>query len=203
MSIVFARKAAAVIVSFSNRTAFTTAAGSVTTQNFNSFPPATGAFLGTPYDFGDFSALNDPHPQNIGDIVNPGIVNGSTALFGVATLAGAKFSFLFDYPITALGFDAWQIADQRTDRFSFNNATNDSINFSDPHDSNRFFGFISNTPFTTFTIEVVNANTDGFHIDDVTHSTAAIPEVNSFLLVGVFGLVAWGFAQLKMRTRRK
>jgi hypothetical protein len=201
-----ATNADAVIVSYSNRPLLNAAAGALTTQNFNSFPPGTNVFLGVPYDFGDFSALNDANPAGGGDIINPGTVNGSTEIVGTSTLAGAKFTLMFDFPITALGFDALNLADQRNDNLIFNNATADVVAILDPVDQTRFWGFISNTPFTTFTIQQIGfiaggGPTDGYRIDDVTYSTAAVPEVSSFLLVGLFGLAMLGIVKLRAFVR--
>jgi hypothetical protein len=172
----------AAITQYSNRAAFLLAAGPVTTEDFESVTPGPNVFEGTPYDFGDFTGVNGPNGSLGGDVVGSGNVNGSIELFPVLALNGATFELVFDYPITALGFDADNLADQKTDRFSFNNLAANTVTVSDPLDRVRFWGFISDTPFTKMTLAVIAtpSGTDGIRLDDLTYSV--IPEPSTLCL---------------------
>ncbi len=179
----------AAITSYSSRAAFTSAAGSVSTQDFNSFAAQANAFEGVSFDFGDFSALNGVNASNGGDITSPGDVNGTTAIAAYLGIGGSQFSMTFDHPITALGFDANNVADQRFDDFLFNNGAGDVVAVHDPIDQTRFWGFISDTPFTTLTVRQVSfgaggTSTDGFRVDDVTYS---VPSPGVVVVLGAAG----------------
>jgi hypothetical protein len=173
----------AAITQYSSRAAFLLAAGPVTTEDFESVTPGPDVFEGTPYDFGDFTALNGTNSSQGGDVFGSGTINGSIELVSGLALNGATFELVFDYPITALGFDANDLADQKTDRFTFNNLAVNTFTVFDPLDQVRFWGFISDTPFTKMTLAVIAtpSGTDGIRIDDLTYS--AIPEPSTLCLV--------------------
>ena len=168
--------AAASITQYSNRAAFESAAGTFVVEDFESFGPTNNAFYGTACDFGDFAAENDTTSGGVGgDIVATGAINGSIEIVGVVTLSGGEFRLTFDSPIIALGFDTYNLADQRFDDLVFDNASGDVIAVHDPIDQTRFWGFISDTPFTSMTIRqtgfgVGGGSTDGFRFDNVTYT---------------------------------
>lgn len=167
----------AAIIQYSSRAAFDLAAGPTLLQDFESFIPASNAFHGVSFDFGDFAAFNDANSAGGGHIAAPGVINGSAEILGVVTLAGAQFRLTFDFPIVALGFDTFNLADQRFDDLVFNNSTLDVVSVHDPIDQTRFWGFVSDTPFTTITIRQTGfgaggGDTDGFRIDNVAYTPA-------------------------------
>ncbi len=200
-----ASAAHATIVQYSSRTAFSSAAGALETQDFESYLPTPGAFRGVSYDFGSFSALNEviASAPNAGSIVAGGLVNGSTEIVCTALLNGDPFLITFDRPIFAFGFDSNNLADQRNDDLLFNNAAGDVIRV---HDSQtpaptRFYGFISDTPFTTFSVRYMGgapngSPTDGFRLDNVTLNAVPLP--------GAFALGMPALAAVAaVRTRRR
>ncbi|MCG8589583.1 MAG: PEP-CTERM sorting domain-containing protein [Proteobacteria bacterium] len=189
----------AAIIQFSDRATFEAAAGAVTVQDFEGFAPQADAFEGAPFDFGDFSAFNDPNGFSGGDIAVPPVANpefGTTnVIFGATFIGGTIFQLTFDSPISAIGFDGGELADQRTDQVIFDNTAGDVVTISDSVDQLRFWGFISDTPFTTFTISQIGfgaggGNGDGFSVDNLTY---AVPEPATGLLV------ALGLALLRRR----
>lgn len=187
----------AVITSYSTRATFNAAAGALNLQDFESYTPATNIFLGTPYDFGDFSALNDANTGG-GTIRFPGLVNGSIEIEGSIRIGGAEFHLTFDYPITAIGFDADNLADQRFDDLIFNNSSGDVVGIHDSADRVRFWGFISDTPFTDLTIRQTGfgsggGTTDGFRFDDMAYSAPAPG-------AAVVGLMAWACHRRRRRA---
>lgn len=174
--------ATAAITQYSSHAAFQSATGPLSVQDFESFASASGIFRGVAFDFGDFSGFNGANTGSAfgGDILSPGSVNGSTEIFGVVKIGAADFVLTFDAPIYAIGFDCDNLADQRTDHIIFNNAQSDVVVVTDPIDQVRFWGFVSDTPFTTFTIRLVTHSvggspTDGFTIDDLCHTPVPSP----------------------------
>lgn len=167
--------ASAAITQYSTRVAFNAAAGPLGLQDFESFTPAENAFLGAFFDFGDFSAMNESNSTSAGgDIRSPGAVNGSVEIVGSIFINGARFIMTFDQPITALGFDADNLADQRFDDIIFNNADGNTVPVHDAIDQVRFWGFISDTPFTSITIrQTGGTNQDGFRFDNIAYSVPA------------------------------
>lgn len=179
------------ITQYSTRAAFNSASGATVIQSFNSFAPTVNAFNGHAFDFGDFSAINGVNSSAGGSIVSPGVVNGSVEILGVTKIANAQITFTFDFPITALGFDADNFADQRFESLIFDNAAGDTVVVFDAVDQVRFWGFTSDTPFTTLTVRQTGfsaggTNSDGFTIDDVTYT----PTPGAAALLGLGGLVA-------------
>lgn len=176
------------ITPYSTRSAFNTAAGPLGIEDFESFTPTENAFLGTYFDFGAFYAMNESNSTAAGgDIRWPGTVNGSVEIVGSIFIGGAQFHMIFDQPITALGFDADNLADQRFDDIIFNNTAGDIVQVHDAIDEVRFWGFISDTPFTSITIRQTGGlNQDGFRFDDIAYSIpspAGVPMLVSALLV--------------------
>lgn len=186
----------AAVTLYNNRTTFQTAAGAVTVENFEAFAAGATVFVGVPFDFGDFSALNgSPNPGITGDIVSSGVVNGSKELRTSILIGGATFRFTFDSPITALGFDANNLADQRNDNIIFNNSAADVIAIHDLIDQTRFWGFISDTPFTSFIIQQTGftaggTSTEGFRIDDLTYTSVPEPSRTALLLIASCALLS-------------
>ncbi len=179
------------ITQYSTRATFNAASGATVIQSFNSFTPTVNAFNGHSFDFGDFSAIDGVNSSAGGSIVSPGVVNGSVEILGVVGIGRGELTFTFDFPITALGFDADNLADQRFDTLIFDNAAGDTVVVFDAVDQVRFWGFISDTPFTTFTIRQTGfsaggSNSDGFTIDDVTYT----PTPGAAALLGLGGLMA-------------
>ena len=193
----FATSAHGAITQYSSRAAFDAAAGTLCMEDFNSFAPTANAFEGVWYDFGDFSVLNQPTGTFGGDIMGSSTIDGTTAIGGVIRFGGATLTFAFDQPITALGFDADNLADQRLDELTFSNG--DITTILDPIDQIRFWGFISDTPFTTVTFKMIarsdpgNDTSDGFYIDNVSYTCVPQP--------GTMGLLAASCIGVRRRRR--
>lgn len=195
----------ATIVQYSSRALFNTAAGSLSGQDFESYAPTPGAFRGVTFDFGDFSAINEvlASNPNAGSIVAGGLVNGSTEMACAALLNGDPFLITFDRPILAFGFDSNNLADQRNDDLLFNNAAGDVIRVNNPLNPapTRFYGFISDTPFTTFSVRYAGgastgSPTDGFRLDNVALSAVPLPSAGALGMPALAALAA-------IRTRRR
>ncbi len=172
----------ATVVQYSSRAAFSGAAGALDAQDFESFAPTPGAFRGVSFDFGRFSAINQvvTTAPNAGSIIAGGLVNGTNEIVCSVALSGQTFRITFDHAITAFGFDASNLADQRFDNLEFNNTAGDVIAVHDAIDQTRFWGFISDTPFTTFVVRQTGFGsgggaTDGFRIDNMAFTAVPMP----------------------------
>lgn len=199
--IAFAAPCGATIVQYSTRAAFNAAAGALENQNFESFAATPNAFRGVWYDFGTFSAFNQviPVAPNAGSIFASGAVDGSIEIICSVALNGGPFTLSFDRPIFALGFDAVNLADQRYDNLSFNNAAGDVVQVHDSVDQTRFWGFVSDTAFTTLQVRQVafgpgGGTTDGFRIDNMAFTAVPLPTAVAF--------GAPGLALIASRRRR-
>ncbi|HEB88829.1 MAG TPA: PEP-CTERM sorting domain-containing protein [Deltaproteobacteria bacterium] len=192
----------AAIVQFDDRSVFEANAGAVTLQDFEGFAAEVDAFEDAAFDFGDFSAFNGPNAFSGGDIGVPpagGNFGSTNVIIGATFISAAVFELTFDSPISAIGFDAGELADQRSDRIIFDNAAGDVLTVFDPVDQLRFWGFISDTPFTTLTISQIGFSSgggdgDGFTIDNLAY--AVVPEPSTGLLF------ASGLAMLAARRRQ-
>lgn len=193
----------ATITQYSDRTTFEAAAGAVTLEDFEGFAAQVDAFEGVSFDFGDFSAFNDVNIFSGGDIgvPPPGNFGSTNRIWGATFLGGTIFRLTFDDPIRAIGFDAGELADQRSDNVIFDNTAGDIVVISDAVDQVRFWGFISDTPFTTFTISQVGfgaggGDGDGFTVDNLTYAPEPSP-----VALAALATLAMAFARRKVRVR--
>lgn len=191
---------AGLIQLFSSRTDFENNVGPLASEDFESFTPQVDAFASVPYDFGDFSVFNGDNPPGAtgGDIVGSGEINGNVEIGGSTEVGGAIFQFEFDQAITAIGFEAFNLVDPdpasnsfRRAMIEFNNADSDATMIFDTVDQTRFWGFKSQTAFTTMTIRLIESpsGTDGFRIDDVSYARASdLPEPASLAVFALLGV---------------
>ncbi|MEQ9411330.1 MAG: PEP-CTERM sorting domain-containing protein [Fuerstiella sp.] len=197
----------AAVIKYDSLSTFDANAGVVQTEDFNAFAPASGLFLASTFDFGDFSVIvttDSPALGVEGSVIGSGLVNGTVELgLGVEDDSSTETRFEFDQAITAFGFDAYDLADAgRVASLSFNNVSADSVSIADPLNGNtRFWGFVSDTPFTTISFTQVSGAADGFRLDNLVYSanTAAVPEPGSLILmsVGAISLIGYRRRQRK------
>ena len=179
----------AATVTFTDRATFEAAAGTVTTQDFESQTVGTN-LQNVTTDLGDFSlsvvsifggsfnlidqfGLNDPN----------GSIYASIGLGG-----GETMTLLFDSAITSFGADFGALNDF-VQRSQFE-VLGDILLAPILSGEASFFGFTSDTAFTSLTIRGLSPS-DGFGIDNITYSVAAIPVPATLpLLAGGLGLLA-------------
>ena len=161
------------------------------------------------FDFGDFSAIHGVNTSTGGD-TGSGTVNGTIEIQASTVVSGAQLVVTFESPVTAVGFDANNLADRRSEDLTFDNASADLVTITDPVDRVRFWGFRSDTPFTTltFTLTLTSSptGTDGFALDDVTYSAPVpVPALSGSALVLLALLssgVAWQAVSMRPRELR-
>ncbi len=196
--------APAAIVQYSSRTLFGSAAGSTTTESLNSFAPQVNAFENVWFDFGDFSGRNGTNTSFGGDITNLGTIDGTIEIWGFLKIGGATLEFVFDSPITAIGFDANNLADQRYVDIIFDNADGDVVAVHDPVDQIRFWGFVSDTPFTSITFRQtgfdpgIGTDMDGILFDNFEYSAAIVPLPGGAAMACAAGVACLGLVRRRL-----
>lgn len=175
----------AILTVFDDRATFNAALSDSTTETFNSFA-SDQSFSGVNVDVGDFTLFaENTGVRNLIDALPA--VGTATAINGTTFLNyflnDSSATIIFDTAITAIGFDI----------FAFGNVGNVSsltvldrtFDQSDiTNSSSQFFGFTSDTAFTTLTF--ASTINDGFTIDDITYgnvSSVSAPAILSLLLL--------------------
>lgn len=185
-----------VLTVYGNRAAWEAAVGgSFVEQNFNSFTSGVSYEAGA-VDVGDFSVSVAGTTfgfiwHNIGPVSSGNDVNG-TPQVNAATGDVGGTSFAFDSPIYAFGGNWQGISDSRTTSFNVDGAT-----LAIPNLNGGFFGFVSDTPFSSQLLFLSSGPADGFGIDDVVYASNPVPEPTTLALLGA-GLVA-----VRARRRRR
>lgn len=195
----------AAIVEFTTRADFVAAAGASTTETFDSIAPDT-QFRTQSVDLGAFTIAGFGPNQASWNAINPTPapgntiynVNGSSFVFG-ATDVGTGFSVTFDSAVTAFGADFRGLNNQdnvaRT--FIVVNGTELAATIVAGNDVGSFFGFISDTPFTTISFirnpDLIPGHMDAFGMDNVTFATGAVPEPSTWAMM-ILGFASLGFA---------
>ena len=185
--VVLTGSAAAVTLTFTDRSAFQAAAGNLATEGFNF------NFGGAALNVGAFTVIGNPNLATFPATTSPEFVSeGSHAL--VFREVG-DISIIFSTPITAVGFDINDI-----NQSAFNYADNAGNSFSDiipPIPTNTigssFFGVVSDTPFSTVVLST-SFGSEFFlaGLDNLQYSTPQIPLPGSvwMMLAGLGGLLA-------------
>ena len=192
---------AAVIGTFTTRAAFDAATSSTQMEDFNEFR-ADLAFHTTPVDVGPFtlslgifeSSIQRDSNRNKIDVPPVAFpvfnVDGSPIVNVLTSWTGDSIRLTFDEPITAFGAD---FANMNTP-VSFAPGIARTHIFLDGVDSVvppntvesevRFFGFVTDLPFTELAFDAPNTNvSNGFGMDNVSFGFGA-PEPSTALLLG-------------------
>ena len=184
---------AGVIATHTSRAGFKAAAGATTLEDFNSFTTEVD-FLTTPLDVGDFtiSTTNTNATRNFIDLPPVQFTDfdiDGTSVVNAFLENGDTLSLTFDAPITAFGADFGDLnafSSVGTEIF----AAGETLTPPQTLVSEvRFFGFTSDTEFTT--IEFRGLGFDGFSIDNVEFAPAVsgvVPEPTSMAIFGALAL---------------
>lgn len=176
------------IITYTDRTAFEAAAGTLTNFNFNSSP--VGTFNSS--DFGDFTASKTDAELTIGVAAGGAFtnVNGSNHLFFTADFTQSPLTLTFDTAISAFGFD-WRTTDSTSDGLDL---VIDGILYtiSPASPASGFFGIIDDAG--TFSVVELQDDVDGggfnegVGFDNLSFGQAApVPEPAS---IAVFSIAA-------------
>lgn len=207
--------ASADVVTFSDRSFWNGAAGSVTNTSFNSLTPTGGSgliFLGytpPPVTLGDASYVATSvgvdedgeafinsfvfliTPTYAGGVLSPGglttLMSASEYSYGISGYSGG-LQVNFGSGHTAVGFnlDTFFVGAPYTIRLS----TGETFTIQANGDSSIFFGFVSDAPITGLYITTYT-DSGSFGLGDVSYSNAGapVPEPGTMVLVGS-GLLA-------------
>lgn len=183
---------------FTNETDFRSAAGSLSTETFNSFTADASFNNGVTVNLADFSLTGFGNSTDFGSrnlidvspfaasIVN---INGTPFVLGI-TQSGIGFNTTFNSPITAFGATFNGTSDFAPNRLRVGNDVvgNLPVIF---QGGNGFFGFIANGSFATLTFDIpTGAGADAFGADNFLYSSSATPvpfEFSPALGVGALG----------------
>jgi hypothetical protein len=179
----------AAVTTYTDRAAFTAAAGALTTETFNSAVSQT-SFQSSPVVFGPMSILGFGVQDDRNFIDIPPIsftefnIDGTTIL-SAFTRTDAGLVFTFATPITAWGADFGGL--QNGQLRSVINVAGETLTPPIGENGLSFYGFTSSVAFTTVTFTSSGVQ-DGFAIDNVSFN--AVPEPSSWALMIIgFGMV--------------
>ena len=178
---------------FTNEAAFRAAAGSLSTETFNSFAVDTSFSNGATVNLTDFSLTGignsgagnkiDVPPLDFPDLN----IDGTPVIRGF-TGSGLSFNTTFNSPITAFGGTFNGVSDFGITQLRVGTDTVGNIPTSLVP---IFFGFIADGNFTTVTFASANATNDGFGADNFLYGSdtaTAVPfEFDPSLGLGVLG----------------
>lgn len=151
-------------------------------------------FRTSPFDAGPFSIQGAGTGQGIRNRIDIQPLQFDTFDIDGTTVANLRVSststvtFTFDSPITAFGADFGSINDfeLRTQATTGSDIVVPPVT---PVSAIQFFGFTSDTAFTSLVFESAAPNADGFAVDNISIGTA-VPEPATWamMLLGLFGL---------------
>lgn len=194
---------AATFTRYLDRDAFTAAAGSVAVETFNGYAASTR--IGAGLDADKFIVVETQYGfygggSQIAPGTRPGNINGTNfleaSLYDAGAAYGSYLTFTFDKPITAFGGN-WASGSIDTIYLDVLGQQVDQRVAS----SGGFFGFVSDTPFTTVIMRSRQSNHSA-SLDNLTFSytAAAVPEPASWaMMIGGFGLLG---GALRRRSTR-
>jgi hypothetical protein len=174
----------AVLNVFDDRAIFNASLSDSTTETFNSFA-SDQSFNGVNVDVGDFTlSAENVSTRNLIDVLpyigTVGDINGTPLLNYF--LDNTSATIVFDTAITAIGFDISDFGNVgNVSSLTVLDVTFDQTNITG---SSQFFGFTSDTAFTTLTF--ASTINDGFSIDDITYgnvSRVSAPAILSLYFV--------------------
>jgi hypothetical protein len=206
---------AGIIGTYSDRASFESNVFTFVTEDFESFGGDT-TFNGTSLDVGDFSLLAlgntlEPPRRNKVDVpsLEFGLFNlNGTAIANVSLDAGGSMLMTFEHPIMAFGADFAHMNNRsiRTEIIVDGETLAAAVA---PATEPRFFGFMSDTPFTVVQFHgVIGSIGDGFGIDNVSYSEACavqlatVPEPSSLLSFATLMVVSGGFSRRRRQASR-
>jgi hypothetical protein len=178
---------------FTNQAAFTTAAGSLSTENFNSFTNDASFNNGATVNLTDFSLIG------FGNVFDANKIDALPSDFSTLSIDGTPFivgqaqpslgfNATFNSPITAFGATFNGISNSGTTQLRVGSDIVGIIT-SIADGSTGFYGFIANGSFSTITFENANLNGDTFGADNFLYGTVTpVPfEFSPAVGVGVLG----------------
>jgi len=189
---------------FVDETAFRSAAGTLSTETFNSFTVDTSFRNGT-VNLTDFSLTGIGNITNniidVPPLVFPVVNIDGTQLVLRVTCGSTGFNVTFNAPITAFGATFNSTSDDGLTRLQVGADTFGNIT-SITQGNTEFYGFIADGNFTTLTFNSPNAGLDGFGADNFLYTSAATPvpfEFSPALGLDVLGTVWLGHRVLKKK----
>ena len=185
---------------YDDRTAFEAATASLTTETFDGFTSDV-SLAATTYDVGDFSittTLNNSLLKIDADGGDGHTVNGTAFVRGVG-VANDMFTYIFDTAITAFGVDLFGFNDdeERTRIVIGGNTYTLPVVTGT---QNSFFGFTSDTAFTSVSFNTIAAEDGGF--DNISYGVSVVPVPAAGLLL-LSGLGAIGAVSRRRKSRAK
>ncbi|TWU00991.1 PEP-CTERM sorting domain-containing protein [Stieleria varia] len=202
---------AAMIVDYHDRSVFDTAVGPTTLEDFGSISVPL-EFGSTAVDVGPFSismsavlSVMDENVltlQKLQNDISPAASNIARVLIN----SSSSLILTFDTPIYAFGADFSGLSDGNQTTLD---ASGMNVDLPEgPEAAIQFFGFNSDTPFTTLTFATSGfASSDGFRFDNVSFATSAsissVPEPSSLAVFAVGGLIAGAGATRRRRREER